>query len=217
MDSPLNRTLDVAKALANPARIRILAALERGECCVCQLTAILDLAPSTVSAHLSELRRAGFLLDRKDGKIVFYRLSERPELKRWLKATFAGIRDDEKVAADRPSSTGSRRWTSRPSAGPARAGSSFPRSGCRQSRHHAARRADDLRPHREVGPGLDRLPGPCVPPGRVAGQRGPAGSAYLGCCRALSIAFFSSGLTTTPLPSAVVATAPAFSYCRAEK
>jgi DNA-binding transcriptional ArsR family regulator len=101
MDSPLNRTLDATKALANPARLRILAALETGECCVCQLTAILDLAPSTVSAHLSELRRAGFLLDRKDGKIVFYRLSDRPELKLWLKATFAGLRDDEKVAADR--------------------------------------------------------------------------------------------------------------------
>ena len=101
MDSPLNRTLDVTKALANPARLRILAALEKGESCVCQLTAVLALAPSTVSAHLSELRRAGFLLDRKDGKIVFYRLSERPELKLWLKATFAGVRDDEKIAADR--------------------------------------------------------------------------------------------------------------------
>ena len=101
MDSPLNRTLNVTKALANPARLRILAALERGELCVCQLTAVLDLAPSTVSAHLSDLRRAGFLLDRKDGKIVFYRLSDRPELKLWLKAAFAGLRDDEKVAADR--------------------------------------------------------------------------------------------------------------------
>lgn len=101
MDSPLNRTLGITKALANPARLRVLAALEKGECCVCQLTAVLDLAPSTVSAHLSELRRAGFLLDRKDGKIVFYRLSDRPELKAWLKATFAGVRDDERVAADR--------------------------------------------------------------------------------------------------------------------
>ena len=101
MNSPLDRTLDVTKALANPARLRILAALERGESCVCQLTAVLELAPSPVSAHLSELRRAGFLLDRKDGKIVFYRLSDRPELKLWLKATFAGVRDDEKVAADR--------------------------------------------------------------------------------------------------------------------
>jgi ArsR family transcriptional regulator, arsenate/arsenite/antimonite-responsive transcriptional repressor len=101
MNSPLDRTLDVTKALANSARLRILAALERGESCVCQLTAVLELAPSTVSAHLSELRRAGFLLDRKDGKIVFYRLSDRPELKPWLKATFAGVRDDERVAADR--------------------------------------------------------------------------------------------------------------------
>lgn len=101
MDSPLNRTLNVTKALANPARLRILGALEKGELCVCQLTAVLDLAPSTVSAHLSDLRRAGFLLDRKDGKIVFYRLSERPELKLWLKATFAGIREDERLAADR--------------------------------------------------------------------------------------------------------------------
>lgn len=101
MDSPLNRTLDVTKALANPARLRILAALEKGECCVCQLTAILDLAPSTVSAHLSELKRAGFLLDRKAGKIVFYRLSENPALGAWLKATYAGIRDDERIAADR--------------------------------------------------------------------------------------------------------------------
>lgn len=101
MDSPLNRTLAVTKALANPARLRVLAVLERGECCVCQLTAVLDLAPSTVSAHLSELRRAGFLLDRKNGKIVFYRLSERAELKPWLKAALAGVGDDERIAADR--------------------------------------------------------------------------------------------------------------------
>ena len=101
MDNPLARTLDVTKALANPARLRILAALERGECCVCQLTAVLDLAPSTVSAHLSELRRAGFLLDRKDGKIVYYRLSERPDLKPWLKATSAAVRGDDRIEADR--------------------------------------------------------------------------------------------------------------------
>lgn len=101
MDTPLGRTLDAAKALANPARLRVLAALGRGECCVCQLTAVLDLAPSTVSAHLSELRRAGFLLDRKDGKIVYYRLADRPELGAWMKAVQAGLKGDERIAADR--------------------------------------------------------------------------------------------------------------------
>lgn len=101
MDTPLGRTLTVTKALANPARLRILALLERGECCVCQLTAVLSLAPSTVSAHLSELRRAGFLLVRKAGKIVFYRLDERAALSTWRKAALAGVRDDARVAEDR--------------------------------------------------------------------------------------------------------------------
>ncbi len=101
MDTPLGRTLTVTKALANPARLRILAILERGESCVCQLTAVLSLAPSTVSAHLSELRRAGLLLVRKAGKIVFYRLDEGPALSAWRKAALAGIRDDARVAADR--------------------------------------------------------------------------------------------------------------------
>lgn len=101
MNSPLARTLGVTKALANPARLRILAALERGESCVCQLTAVLALAPSTVSAHLSELRRAGLLLDRKDGKVVYYRLSPSPVAKAWLRTLFPELRGDEALAADR--------------------------------------------------------------------------------------------------------------------
>lgn len=101
MDSPLGRTLGVTKALANPARLRILAALETGECCVCQITALLGLAASTVSAHLSELRRAGFLLDRKDGKIVYYRVSDDADLRAWRRLAVAGVKDDPQAAADR--------------------------------------------------------------------------------------------------------------------
>lgn len=101
MDSSLGRTLGVTKALANPARLRILAALEQGECCVCQLTAVLGLAASTVSAHLSELRRAGFLLDRKDGKIVYYRVSDDPDLKAWRRLAVGAVREDARVADDR--------------------------------------------------------------------------------------------------------------------
>lgn len=100
MDTPLDRTLGVTKALANPARLRILAALERGESCVCQLTAVLGLATSTVSAHLSELRRAGLLLDRKDGKIVFYRLAEDPNLRAWRRIVAGALRDDPRIAED---------------------------------------------------------------------------------------------------------------------
>jgi DNA-binding transcriptional ArsR family regulator len=71
--SPLVR---MHKALAHPGRLRILAMLRRGPLCVCQMTAVLKLAPSTVSAHLSELRRADLVTERKEGKWVEYRLAD---------------------------------------------------------------------------------------------------------------------------------------------
>jgi DNA-binding transcriptional ArsR family regulator len=64
------------KALAHPGRLRILAMLRGGPLCVCQMTAVLGLAPSTVSAHLSELRRADLVSERKEGKWVEYRLTD---------------------------------------------------------------------------------------------------------------------------------------------
>ena len=70
----LDDLVETAKGFAHPARLRILAMLAEGELCVCQLTAVLELAPSTVSQHLSVLSRGGLVADRKDGKLVFYRL-----------------------------------------------------------------------------------------------------------------------------------------------
>ena len=66
----------IHKALAHPVRLRILAMLYRGPLCVCQMTAVLRLAVSTVSAHLSLLRRSDLVAERKDGKWVEYRLVE---------------------------------------------------------------------------------------------------------------------------------------------
>lgn len=66
----------VFKALGHPARLRILAMLRGGELCVCQITAVLGAATSTVSAHLAELRRAGMVAERKDGRWVYYGLVE---------------------------------------------------------------------------------------------------------------------------------------------
>ena len=66
----------VHKALAHPVRLRILAMLRRGPLCVCQMTAVLQLAASTVSAHLSDLRRSDLVVERKDGKWVEYRLAD---------------------------------------------------------------------------------------------------------------------------------------------
>ena len=68
--------VDTYKALAHPARLRILAMLRGGELCVCQVTAVLGLAASTVSAHLAEVRRAGLVEEQKEGRWVRYRLGE---------------------------------------------------------------------------------------------------------------------------------------------
>jgi len=88
------------KALGHPARLRILAVLRDGELCVCQVTALLQLAPSTVSAHLAELRRAGFLTERRDGRWVYYGLAAGRDARRDLARVWAAVAGDLRVSAD---------------------------------------------------------------------------------------------------------------------
>ncbi len=68
----------VARALADPTRLRVLHALGKGELCVCQITELAGLAPSTVSRHMSLLSAAGLVASRKEGRWVYYRLPEQP-------------------------------------------------------------------------------------------------------------------------------------------
>ena len=65
----------VAKALADETRVRILLTLGAGELCVCQVVELLQLAPSTVSKHMSILKQARLLESRKEGRWMFYRLA----------------------------------------------------------------------------------------------------------------------------------------------
>ena len=60
---------ELIRALAHPTRLRILDILaQRGECCVCHLTAVLE--------QLMVLREKGLVSDRKDGVMVYYRLAD---------------------------------------------------------------------------------------------------------------------------------------------
>ncbi len=88
------------KALSHPARLRILAALREGELCVCQVTALLGLAPSTVSAHLAELRRAGFLTERRDGRWVYYGLATDGSVVGDLARVWESLSGDPDVTSD---------------------------------------------------------------------------------------------------------------------
>ena len=74
--------------------------LRGGELCVCQMTAVLDLAASTVSAHLSDLKRAGLVEERKDGRWVFHRLAAREETAALLEPLWGSIARDPPVESD---------------------------------------------------------------------------------------------------------------------
>ena len=69
----------VFKALADTTRLRILALLQAGEICVCDIHGSLDLPQPTVSRHLAYLRKAGLVNGRKDGLWVHYRLAALPD------------------------------------------------------------------------------------------------------------------------------------------
>jgi DNA-binding transcriptional ArsR family regulator len=100
MTRALSTTVDVLKALAHPVRLRILAMLRGGELCLCQITAVLELAASTVSAHLSDLKRAGLVVERKDGRWVFHRLAEGEEASAHLVPLWSSITRDPQLESD---------------------------------------------------------------------------------------------------------------------
>jgi ArsR family transcriptional regulator len=70
----MREMIQITKALADPNRVRILLALRKRELCVCQIVELLQLAPSTVSKHLSILSQAGLILSRKTERWVYCRL-----------------------------------------------------------------------------------------------------------------------------------------------
>lgn len=64
----------IFKALGHPSRIILVDALRAGERCVCELAGLVPGQLPTVSRHLSILKNAGILEDRKEGQNVYYRL-----------------------------------------------------------------------------------------------------------------------------------------------
>jgi ArsR family transcriptional regulator, lead/cadmium/zinc/bismuth-responsive transcriptional repressor len=65
-----------AKALSDPTRLTLAAALATNELCVCDLAWVSERAENLVSHHLRTLRAAGLVSSRRDGKMVMYSLTE---------------------------------------------------------------------------------------------------------------------------------------------
>jgi ArsR family transcriptional regulator, arsenate/arsenite/antimonite-responsive transcriptional repressor len=72
----MEQTIRLCKALTGPIRLRILALLDGGELCVCDLVEVLAIPQSTVSRHLAVLKNAGWVCERRQGVWMYYRLAQ---------------------------------------------------------------------------------------------------------------------------------------------
>ena len=68
----MRELVEVFKALSDETRLRIMKLLEDEALCVCEIMAVLGMIQSRVSRHLDILRRAGFLVARREKKWVIY-------------------------------------------------------------------------------------------------------------------------------------------------
>jgi DNA-binding transcriptional ArsR family regulator len=70
------KTAKLLAVLGNPFRIQILLVIGTGEACVCHLESALHHRQAYISQHLMALRKIGLLETRREGKYIFYQLSD---------------------------------------------------------------------------------------------------------------------------------------------
>jgi DNA-binding transcriptional ArsR family regulator len=80
------------KALADETRLKILWALEKQEMCVCDLAATLGLTESAVSHQLRLLRNLKLVSNRRNGVVLYYRLSD-SHVSELIRITLEHMRD----------------------------------------------------------------------------------------------------------------------------
>ena len=97
----MNDLVTIFKALSDETRLRIIKLLEEGELCVCDITAALDMVQPKVSFHLSTLKEAGIIKDRKQGKWIHYSLNEKDLFRRMLILSACELMQDGTVSGDR--------------------------------------------------------------------------------------------------------------------
>jgi len=78
-DETLSRQSAVFRTLADPLRLKILAMLFVQPLCVCVIKAVLGIADSKLSYHLSVLKKAGLIIGEAQGNWIIYRLTTEGE------------------------------------------------------------------------------------------------------------------------------------------
>jgi len=98
----LNTFTNITKALSDNGRVRALLSLKQGELCVCQIIALMGLAPSTVSKHMAILKQAGLVESRKQGRWIYFRLANKQtEIFKILALLVELLKNDETAVQDK--------------------------------------------------------------------------------------------------------------------
>jgi len=88
----LDERAAVLGVVAQPTRLRLFYLLDQiSEVCVCDLAEILGVSQSAVSQHLAKFKAYGLVTVRRDNQTLFYRLSDKPEVKVMRKMALDGI------------------------------------------------------------------------------------------------------------------------------
>jgi ArsR family transcriptional regulator len=75
-DEQLQKAAELFKVCADPSRLKIINALILNEMCVCDIAALMDMTQPAVSHHLKVLRQSELVKYRREGKVVYYSLSD---------------------------------------------------------------------------------------------------------------------------------------------
>ena len=95
--------MNITKAISDKNRVRIILALQKSPMCVCQLTSLLELAPSTTSKHITLLQQAKIIEGKRKGKWVFYKIVDEKKNKlisEILDLINKGVDDMEEIKKD---------------------------------------------------------------------------------------------------------------------
>ena len=75
-DEQLQDLGDLFKIFGDTTRIKIMYALYEGEMCVCAISELLNMTQSAISHQLKTLKDANLVSARRDGKEIYYSLSD---------------------------------------------------------------------------------------------------------------------------------------------
>lgn len=92
----------ILKSISDEQRLRILMLIATKELSVCQIMGIVEISQPLISRNLSILSEAGFLEERKDGKLKFFRIRGdiAPEQKAILNTLKRMLRDNQQFKED---------------------------------------------------------------------------------------------------------------------